>query len=142
MDIFIDLYTSGASVQIFDPAVSHLNPFITAKDTKVNIVAVGISIGSTLAAMKIIENGTVFKKTTTGTITYTVSLSTSGGRNISAIVVDALGQTDTASFHLVYNAPVEDMSLPAGFIDGINYHSIQRVSLYPCLYSINNICMF
>ncbi len=122
-DIFIELYESGTQVIVLEPSVSRLNPFMTSVDTTVQITAIGNSIGSTLTSVKILVNGIEEATSTGDTIQYSVVLNTPGKKVVSAVAVDALSRTDTATFHLVYNASVIDETPPSGTIDGINYNS-------------------
>ncbi len=122
-DIFIDLYDTGANIQIISPAVSHLNPFITSVDTTVTIKAMGNSIGSIVTKMELYVDDVLMTESGTDSIEYSLLLSEPGRKNVRISLLDGLNKTDTLSFHLVYNKNIIDSPIPEGIIDGINYSS-------------------
>ena len=121
-DIFIELYDSGTQVVVLEPKVSWLNPFITSVDTTVKVTAIGNSIGSTLTEMKLLVDGSEVASTTYDTVQYAIVMTSPGKKIVSAIAIDALNRSDTATFHLVYNPVVTDAPPPSGTIDGVNYN--------------------
>jgi len=128
-DIFIELFESGTQVIVTEPNVSRLSPFMTSIDTTVKITAIGNSIGSDINKMLIEIDGSVVTSSTNDTIQYEVLLNSQGKKIVSAIAIDVLGRSDTATFQLVYNPNIMDIAVPEGMVDGINYNSNNSVTL-------------
>jgi hypothetical protein len=121
-NIYVDLYTDPVNVRFTEPVVSALNPLIAEQGSEILIEAVGNSQFGTLSSITLFDGSDVVATVNdSDTLTYTYSVISTGRTDFRVVAVDE-GFESEDSFYLMVNPDIPDSPLPAGLVDGINYH--------------------
>ncbi len=136
-DIFAQLYPPGISLKLNSPVLSTQyddpmrSPVFTGANDTVNISVSGVALGTQISSINLFVNNTLQDTTSTDSLFYSFIASNhqTGTNNITIIGHDTAGITDTLSFAIVNNPPVDKQPLPAGNELGINYNDNTSVTL-------------
>ena len=127
-DIFVPLYEKGISVVLKNPNVSLSfgdplrSPYFVDEESKVNIYAKSVAIGTKTQGMKLVINNNQILQTTNDSILFLFdSKSFPIGKNyVKIIATDTSGLKDSIVFVFMKNPEVKNVALPFNLEHGIN----------------------
>jgi len=135
-DIFYDLFSTGITVALIKPDFSGApgvftrGTFAELSDT-VGIEAVSVAIGTETDSLNLLIDNSLVESASGDTLSYSFIAEEYGvGTYFCEIVtIDTSGISDSTTFSIAVNPPINDMPRPEGIRDGINYISDTQVTL-------------
>jgi 1,4-alpha-glucan branching enzyme len=134
-DIFIDLIVDPVNVKFTQPAASPLNPVIALPDSEIFIEAIGNSVTGVIGSMTLFAGEEQIAQVTDSDTLTAVYEITSRGRIDFSILAEDEGIQASDSFYVMVNPELTDAAVPAGVIDGINYHENDETKVTLSLYA-------
>jgi len=136
-DIFYDLFDPGITILVENPFVdlSFGDPlrspvFASLTDT-IQISGKAATINTEADSIKLFIGGQFLFGVNDSVLTYDFITSNfvCGPQEITLVGLDTAGITDTTSFVIMVNPPINGAALPEGIVDGINYNDDGSVTL-------------
>ncbi|MBS1271924.1 MAG: Pullulanase [Candidatus Marinimicrobia bacterium] len=136
-DIFMDLYESGMSAVLIEPALDLSygdplrSPSFLDQQSVLPIRGTAAAIGTQLDSLYLITDSAVLEATVEDTLNYSLSGGNMdmGAHTLYLVAVDTAGVRDSTSFIAMVNPPVNDAPRPQGIEDGITYNDDNSVTL-------------
>lgn len=133
-DIFVDLYDEGVRVRFVAPETGTFNPFIAQRDTTISVMAVA-GPDSLIEVVLFFIDGEEITSVQSDTLTYDLTLTEPGRRDLKVVVTSKAGERDSAYTYVVRNPPITDVPLPVDVYDGINYDANDPTRVTLSLYA-------
>ena len=136
-DIFIDLYEAGITIVINSPNISAQysdplrSPAFASQSDTLDVDLTTVALGTAVSAFTLYLNDVQVAQSDSNHILYKfiASENISGVNKILAIAADTSNIIDSTEFIIFVNPTVQDETLPAGIIYGINYDNTSTVTL-------------
>ncbi len=128
-NVFVTIYKPGITLKLISPLTNlqfnhPLNsPYFINENSKVNIAAKSVAIGTKTKEVKLLINNSEILKTQTDSISYLFDAEnfSSGINNIKIFAVDTSNLVDSVYFVIMKNPAVKNKELPLNLEHGINF---------------------
>lgn len=136
-DIFIDLYLDGINLVVQNPKVSVVygdplrSPAFVKEGETVEINVFAVEVETAVSSLNLFIDGTQVAQSNTNQLTYYFihSSYSIGAHTVSVVGTDTSNRTDSTSFVMFVNPPIQNLPAPAGIEPGITYNGATSATL-------------